>query len=151
MLRSLFRHQAWADRAILAAVRAHPGAAEDEYLCRMLHHIGVVQRYFVSLIEGRAFDYVAESRQPKTMDEFDSLFGETHATGTACVDRLEDGQLGRVLALERAPQLRPTVGEALIQVVMHSQSHRGQCASRLRVLGATPPTVDFILWLNERP
>jgi uncharacterized damage-inducible protein DinB len=38
-----------------------------------------------------------------------------------------------------------------MQVVMHSQSHRGQCASRLRAAGGQPPTLDFIVWLKDRP
>lgn len=36
-------------------------------------------------------------------------------------------------------------------VVMHSQHHRGQCAARPRALGGEPPTVDFIIWLKNRP
>jgi len=37
-------------------------------------------------------------------------------------------------------------GEALTQMAMHSQWHRGQNATRLRELGAQPPTVDLIAW-----
>jgi uncharacterized damage-inducible protein DinB len=39
----------------------------------------------------------------------------------------------------------------MMQVVMHSQGHRSQCATRLRQLGGTPPAMDFVLWLKERP
>ncbi len=46
---------------------------------------------------------------------------------------------------------RVSIREAMMQVVMHSQHHRGQCASRLRVFGGTPPTLDFIVWLKDRP
>jgi uncharacterized damage-inducible protein DinB len=49
------------------------------------------------------------------------------------------------------PGARPTLAEALMQVVMHSQNHRGQCLSRLRELGAAPPTLDFIRWVRDRP
>ena len=37
-----------------------------------------------------------------------------------------------------------TVGEALMQMAMHSQWHRGQNATRLRELGAQPAAVDLI-------
>jgi uncharacterized damage-inducible protein DinB len=30
---------------------------------------------------------------------------------------------------------------------MHSHYHRGQNATRLRELGGTPPTTDYIVWL----
>ena len=39
-----------------------------------------------------------------------------------------------------------TRAEALTQAVMHSQWHRGQNSTRLRELGATPPTLDLIVW-----
>jgi uncharacterized damage-inducible protein DinB len=46
----------------------------------------------------------------------------------------------------KEPALTITVGEALTQCAMHSQWHRGQNATRLRELGATPPTGDLIVW-----
>ena len=40
-----------------------------------------------------------------------------------------------------------TLGESVLQVMLHTQHHRGQICSRLRDVGAEPPTVDFIVWL----
>ena len=40
-----------------------------------------------------------------------------------------------------------TLGESVLQVAMHSQHHRGQVCRRLREVGATPPYVDYIIWL----
>jgi uncharacterized damage-inducible protein DinB len=34
----------------------------------------------------------------------------------------------------------------LLQAITHSQHHRGQNASRMRQLGATPPMTDFVIW-----
>ena len=44
-----------------------------------------------------------------------------------------------------------SVVQAMMQVCLHSHGHRAQCAVRLRLLGGTPPNMDFILWLKERP
>jgi uncharacterized damage-inducible protein DinB len=44
------------------------------------------------------------------------------------------------------PPLTLTVTEALTQCAMHSHHHRGQNATRLRELGATPPSTDLIVW-----
>jgi uncharacterized damage-inducible protein DinB len=44
------------------------------------------------------------------------------------------------------PPLTITVAEALAQMAMHSQWHRGQNATRLRELGYEPPTTDLIVW-----
>jgi uncharacterized damage-inducible protein DinB len=45
-----------------------------------------------------------------------------------------------------------TVAEALTQVAMHTQHHRGQSMTRLRNLGGKPRNVDYIIWAwKQRP
>jgi uncharacterized damage-inducible protein DinB len=44
-----------------------------------------------------------------------------------------------------------SVAQALTQVCFHSHGHRAQCSMRLRLLGGTPPAMDFLHWLGERP
>ena len=44
-----------------------------------------------------------------------------------------------------------SIAQAYLQVCLHSQGHRSQCASRLRALGGQPPVTDFIVWLTDRP
>lgn len=150
-IRDLFRHQAWADTAILAAVRKQDGAAEDAALRRTLHHIVLVQRVFLSVFLGRAFDLEAELRSPASFDALEALFREAHREELAFVDALDDAGLARTVPLPWIEGLRPSVEQALMQVVMHSQSHRGQCAAALRALGGEPPMTDFIIWLKDRP
>ncbi len=81
-----------------------------------------------------------------TFEDLKSYAQESHAlidrTLPTIAERLDD----RVsMPSSKDPPLI-TVSEALLQCVMHSQWHRGQNATRLRELGATPPTVDLILW-----
>ena len=39
------------------------------------------------------------------------------------------------------------VDEALVQVAMHTQHHRGQLMTRLKDFGGEPKNVDWIIWL----
>lgn len=151
MLRALYRHMAWADTQILAAARGIPGAACDAELSRALHHIIGVQRFFLSGFLNRPFDVDSEMRPCESFEALEQRFSETHAEEIAFVDRIGPEALAAVVEIPQLPGVRPSVGEVMMQVVMHSQHHRGQCATRLRVLGGTPPTVDFILWLKDRP
>ena len=80
MIRALFHHQAWADAAILSAVRMHPGASEDQALRRTLHHIVVVQRAFLSLFLKRPFDMEIELRPPASLNDFEVLYREAMAS-----------------------------------------------------------------------
>jgi uncharacterized damage-inducible protein DinB len=150
MLRSLIAHQEWADETMLSAIGNHPGSAGDDLMRTTLHHIVVTQRAFLSLFLQRPFDVQQEMRVPGSLDELADRFRETHAEEAGFVSNLEDSDLARVLPMPWIEGARPTVAEALMQVVMHSQHHRGQCASRLRALGGNPPMVDYILWIRDR-
>ncbi len=50
LLTDLFAYQSWADSKILAAVEAHPPAAQDPEIRKTLHHIFAVHRFFVSQV-----------------------------------------------------------------------------------------------------
>ena len=88
MLRELFNHQAWADAAILTAVRSHPAAHEDEALRKTLHHIVVTQRAFLSLFLESPFDPKTEFQIPTGLNDLETLFREAHRDLTAYVSRL---------------------------------------------------------------
>jgi len=150
LLQLLFSHQAWADAAILSTVQSHPESLHDEWLRKTLHHIVMVQRIFLSRILVGTFDAAKESQPPESFDELIHLFRATHEEELAFISGISENDLGRRFELP-ALQNQPTVAEGLIQVVMHSQSHRGQCLSRLRENGVKPPTLDFILWAKNRP
>ena len=81
-------------------------------------------------------------------DDLKAFARESHATINRVLSGLTDTRLAESVSMPwfREPPLTITVGEALLQCAMHSQWHRGQNATRLRELGATPPTVDLIVW-----
>lgn len=149
-IQELYVHQQWADARILEAIRAHPTAGQDEDLRTRLNHTGGVQRAFLSLFLARPFDVASEMRVPETLDEIARRFAEAHERGLQFVQGLDDAALESPMDMPWISGLRLTVGQALLQVVMHSQHHRAQCSMRLRQLGGEPPMVDYIMWLKER-
>jgi uncharacterized damage-inducible protein DinB len=149
LLRSLVRHQVWADEALLEAVQAHPESLRDQNLYKVLHHIVMVQRVFLSFFHERPFDRAKESQLPESIDQLVQLFRDTHAEELAFVDVLTERELDRRFDLPFLKS-RPTVAEGLTQVVMHSQNHRGQCLTRIRENGGKPPTLDYIKWARNQ-
>jgi len=150
LLLSLFRHQAWADAAILSAVRTHSESLRDEWLLKTLDHIVTVQRFYLSRFLLRHFDKNKEFQVSLDFGQLVRLYRATHEEELAFVDGLVETDLERRFELS-ALQSEPTFAEGLTQIVMHSQNHRGQCLTRLRENGAKPPTLDYILWAKERP
>jgi uncharacterized damage-inducible protein DinB len=120
LIADLFQYQVWADSQLVAALKAHPRAAADDRIRELLHHIVAVQRYFLQ-------KPIAGGPVPP-LAEIEVLFRETAQLAPA--DDL------------------PT--DHLLQAVLHSQHHRGQIATRLRDLGGSPPTVDYIVWVRKR-
>ncbi len=150
LLRSLFSHQEWADRELLKAVAACSAATQNERLRTTLFHIVLVQRYFLSQFTGAEFNVRNEMKAPDSWEGLTDLFNSAHEAEGTFVGSVSAAELERVLDLPHLKGVRPTVAQAMTQVVMHSQHHRGQCAMRLRDLGGVPPTLDYIIWLRDR-
>ena len=151
MLQSLFGHMEWADTALLKAVGGHEGAFADDELRKWLHHIVVVERFFVCLLQHRPFDAARERQVPGTMAGIERLFEEAHADLTAYGARLDEAELMRTIEfpIPSAKDFHPAVRDALTQVAMHGEHHRAQVAMRLRALGGAPPVTDYIIWVRD--
>ena len=150
-LTDLYRHQAWADAEHWRAVLAHPAAVDDIPVRNRLHHIHQVQQAFLWTLRGARESEMKWTRP----EEFPGLRGlpevaqAYHAESVPYVEALDRSALDEMIRILwfKDPPLSITREEALLQCAMHSHYHRGQNATRLRELGATPPLTDFIYWL----
>lgn len=151
MLRDLVRHKVWANASLLAATYRHRPAASDEGLRTLAHHIILANRFWFALARGHPFDVEAESVVPATLADVIDLYRETHDAELAWLRDLSEGELEQTVETSYLPNRRISIGEGVMQVCLHSHGHRAQAATRLRALGATPPPMDFVMWLGERP
>jgi uncharacterized damage-inducible protein DinB len=146
-IRSLYRHQAWADDELLKAVTACEPAQQDSAMLHALHHVVNVQRYLLTRFNAQPYDMGKFKEQP-AYAELVGHFHEAHAANEDFVASLTEADLGRPFEM---PFFKAnfTLLEGMTQCVLHSQNHRGQCLTRLRELGAKPPTLDYILWVKD--
>ena len=152
-LRDLYAHMAWADAVHWHVIGKHEVAREDDAIRERIHHIVKVQRAFHSLLRGEA----PKIRELSEYDSLDEVRADVIAFHEAAAGFLESADEAR-LAAEidvpwfRDPACRVSSKEAMLQVAMHSQNHRGQNATRFRELGLKAPTTDYIVWLwKNRP
>lgn len=150
MMRDLMAHKEYANTLMLAAIRDHPEASRDPELLALLHHILVSNRFWTLTLLGLPFDQAQETIVPATLQELVEKYEATQRDENAWMARATESDLARMLDSPLIPGARCTVAQALMQVCMHSQGHRSQCAKMLRRLGGTPPMTDFILWLANR-
>ena len=150
-LEELYAHQEWADAEHWRAFEAHSTALKDKALYERLHHIHLVQHGFLWITGPRSapFEYkkAEEYPDPATLKAYAQQ-------GLADLDeRLRSTAPEALEEIIEIPWFQPTLKiirrHALMQAAMHSHYHRGQNATRLRELGGTPPTTDFIVWLRE--
>jgi uncharacterized damage-inducible protein DinB len=151
MLQDLVRHKAFANASLLEAIRCREAAAQDDELRQLLHHIILANRFWLMLSLGVPFEQEEESRIPESLGPIKAKYRETHTLELDWMARAQEPGLARVLETPFIPGQTITVAQALTQTCLHSHGHRAQCATRLRLLGGTPPAMDFVLWLRERP
>jgi uncharacterized damage-inducible protein DinB len=132
------------------AFESFPQALEDKAIRERLLHIHLVQQAFLWLLGPRDAGFTV-----KKIEDFPNI-SDLKQYGRDGLRRMNDLVLRVDASLSEmieVPWFRPpakiTVRHALMQAAMHSHYHRGQNATRLRELGATPPTTDFIVWLHK--
>jgi uncharacterized damage-inducible protein DinB len=150
-IRDLVRHKWSANASLLASIRQCERAASDDDIRKLLHHILVANRYWLLLTLGKQFDPEVEMSVPGTLDRLAELYRQTEAEEMKWLMACDESDLNRLLETPFLPGQEITVAQAKLQICLHSHGHRAQCATRLREMGGTPPPMDFILWLKERP
>jgi uncharacterized damage-inducible protein DinB len=150
MIHDLVRHKWYANAALLGAILTNQSAAQDEELRKLSHHILIANRYWLFLILEKELA-PEEGRIPGTMDELIGKYRETEILELDWLSHCGESDMDRTVETPFLSGQSFSIAQAVMQVCMHSLGHRAQCATRLRSLGGTSPTTDFILWLKERP
>jgi uncharacterized damage-inducible protein DinB len=146
-LRDLMAHAEWANAVFFRAWDQSPARDHDEMRRRLGHLIGV-QQGFLSVLHDEPPGGPPDG-PPPNYDDLKSRAQTCHAGLGEFTARLEPVSLARTVRIPWFPDppCVITVAEALVQVAMHSQHHRGQCMTRLKDFGGEPKNVDWIIWL----
>jgi uncharacterized damage-inducible protein DinB len=149
----------WADARVWQAVLQHPGAAADQEIRDRLAHIHMTQRAFLLVWTKQPLDHLLSMTFESTTALYDWV-RPYYPEVRGFLVTLKDSRMAEPAAVPWAKYFVPagreaavtTLGETLFQVTSHSTYHRGQANTRLRALGAEPPSVDYIGWAwLERP
>jgi uncharacterized damage-inducible protein DinB len=145
LLLELARHQAWADAAHWKALRENATLLEDPEIRTRLNHMLTALKMLTTLARGQAPDPAGMKAVIESAGELEAATGKAQAELAAA---LESTDLEKMIALPRGPRgpFEAPAGVLLLQAITHSQHHRGQNASRMRQLGATPPMTDYVVW-----
>ncbi len=146
-LRDLLGHCGWAN-AVFFHTWAKGPARDNEELRRRVGHILGVQQGFLSVLKDQAASGPSD-QPPPTFDDLKVWAEQLHGELNEYVAALGEQDLSRKVNIPWIPDppCILSVSEALVQVAMHTQHHRGQCMTRLKDFGGEPKNVDWIIWL----
>lgn len=154
-LAGLVQQMAWADAYIWTSVLATPTAAVDARLLATFYHIHSVQHLFRQAWNAESIELrdPAHFATAAALAAWGREASQRIDTFLEQVDPLTlDGEFREPWTTQfearfPRPAAAHSLGESVVQVVLHTAHHRGQACTRLRELGYQPPTVDFIVWL----
>jgi len=146
-VRKLLAHAEWANAVFFHAWAKSPARDHEEMRRRVGHVVGV-QEGFLKILKGEAAGG-PPSGPPPTFDELNTRAISSHENLRAFAESLDEPALARTVHVPWFPDppCVVTVAEALVQVAMHTQHHRGQLMTRLKDFGGEPKNVDWIIWL----
>jgi uncharacterized damage-inducible protein DinB len=151
-LRDLMAHAEWANAVFFNTWGKSP-ARDHEEMRRRVEHIVGVQQGFLSILRGEA-PGMPSNGPPATFEELKARAQTGHAGLLDFTTKLQPEALTSTVRVPWFPEppCIITVAEALVQVAMHTQHHRGQCMTRLKDFGGEPKNVDWIIWLwKQKP
>jgi uncharacterized damage-inducible protein DinB len=151
MLRDLVAHKGHANASLLTAIQQNSTAASDPELWELLHHILLANRFWLLTVLGLPFVHEDEARPSSSFDALTQRYVSTQAEEASWLETATDRDLARILEDALIPNGKCSISQAFMQVCMHSQGHRAQCATLLRRHGGVTTPTDFILWLMNRP
>ena len=152
LLRDLMAHAEWANAVFIHQWDKSP-ARDNEEMRRRVGHIIGVQQAFLAMLRGETHRE-PPTGPPQSFDELKTRAVTSHTDLRNYTAALQPDALARTLRIPWFPEppCVISVGDALMQVAMHTQHHRGQCMTRLKDFGGEPKNVDWIIWLwKQKP
>jgi uncharacterized damage-inducible protein DinB len=151
-LRELMAHCEWANAVFFHTWGKTPARDQEELRHRVGHVVGV-QDGFLAVLRGNMPDG-PPGGPPASYDELKQRAVESHRGLREFVAGANNETLSDKVQIPWFPDppCVITVGEALTQVALHTQHHRGQLMTRLKDFGGEPKNVDWIIWLwKQKP
>jgi len=151
-LRAMHRHMAWAD-LVWYETWAASAFQDDPDLLQRAQHTADVQVAFLMVLRGEDVVFPGDRPAP-VFGRLRALTSRNHQAFGELFDALGPDGPARTVRVPWIPgtPCLVTVADALTQVAMHTQHHRGQMMTRLRHLGGQPQNCDYIIWAcKDRP
>jgi uncharacterized damage-inducible protein DinB len=145
-LQQLLRYSEWTDAEFFARC-----ANADEKLRKQTHHMTFVQNAFLDVLQQKEFVFPDPNALSPPIQDLQMKCQDNYSRMMAYLNSLTESDLNERVHIPWFPgQLKLNIGEALLQVVMHTQHHRGQNLEYIHrsAAGKSSP-IDWIVWIYK--
>ena len=141
-LRRQFAYDEWANREVLAALRASGNASQRSL--QLMAHLLSAERIWLERLKQQP---QSSPVWPKmALEECKAQAAEMAGLWREYLDLITAGDVNQSVSYKnsKGEEWSSTIVDILSHVVLHSAYHRGQIASHMRESGQTPAYTDFI-------
>jgi uncharacterized damage-inducible protein DinB len=141
-LRRQFAYDEWANREVLAALRASGNASQRSL--QLVAHLLSAERIWLERLKQQP---QSSPVWPKLgLEECEAQAAEMAGLWREYLDLITAGDVNQSVSYKnsKGEEWTSTIVDILTHVVMHSAYHRGQIASHMREIGQTPAYTDLI-------
>ena len=148
-IQRLWKHAAWADAAILAAID-RPEQSPADAVREFAHVLGAEETWLARL-EGRAATLPIWPELARTA--LAAVAGRIQDGYGSYLSALRDEDVERSISYVNTAgrSFETSIGDILLHVALHGQYHRGKVNLLLRQANAGPSPVDFISFVRGVP
>ena len=148
-LRDLIQYQEWADSQFFHQWLQANDAHTHEDLRRRASHIVMVQKLFLDLLENQEARFPDKNAPLPEMRDLRDRSIKIHERWKNSISELQLDRLQEQIKVPffGNPDFAIKIEEAILQVLLHTQHHRGQNMELLNRIGSKTPIVDWILWI----
>jgi uncharacterized damage-inducible protein DinB len=141
-LRREFAYDEWANREVLAAIRA--AGSLNERSLQLMAHILAAERVWLERLK-QVPQSVPVWPKPD-LAQCETLAAELGGQWLEFLDLITAGDVSQSISYTntKGEAWTSTIVDVLTHVIMHSAYHRGQIATHMRSIGQTPASTDFI-------
>jgi uncharacterized damage-inducible protein DinB len=153
-VREMFEHNYWARNRQLRACAAltpeqfvQPLGGSFPSIRDTSVHLLAVEWLWLERWRGRDVRSLLSAGDYPTVEAVTERWRDVEGQMRSFLDALDEAALERVVPVisTRGEEWRYPLWRMLLHVVDHQNYHRGQITTQLRLLGVTPPRVDFLI------
>ncbi len=152
------RHNDWADGELLRAAASTTDAQLDQSfdmgrgsLRKTMLHIHAGEHVWLRRWMGQTETPWPNEEEKVSIAALADRFTAARSERASFLKGLGDGDLDRPIAYRDSfgGLFEATLGDMIVQMILHSTHHRAQAVNMLRRLGTKPPELDYMMWVRK--